>query len=207
MTDDVFEDLVNLYLDKEISPAQLSILKDELIRSTERKRTFESYCRMHQASHFAALSMCPVVPRLGELPSTKNKPALFAMNRQVWAAAVLIAVIGSFATIYLNGPFGSARMVQAKASKLQKIETFAEATTPAKTSEPPLEFFRALKTQQDQAHEWAYVQELRHARAAEFQNRSQPSLYTWNATTVVEPEVAEDDSGYDLEYSSYEFRR
>ena len=30
MTDEVFEDLVNLYLDKEINPAQLNILKEEL---------------------------------------------------------------------------------------------------------------------------------------------------------------------------------
>ena len=119
MTDDVFEDLVNLYLDKEINPAQLTILKDELGRNRSRQKTFESYCRMHQATHFAALSASPVIPRLSQgLVRGRNKPAFFAFNRQVFAAAALIIVIGSFASIYLNGPFGSARMVPSKQYRL-----------------------------------------------------------------------------------------
>ena len=206
MTDDVFEDLVNLYLDKEISPAQLNILRDELGRSIDRQKTFESYCRMHQATHFAALSVCPVIPKLSHsFGSGKNKPAFFAFNKQVWAAALLIAVIGSFTTVYFNGPFGSARIVQAKRNNLQKIETFAQTTmVPA---QPPLEFFRALKAQNEN-QEWAYIQELRHARATSgFQSTQQPSLFTWNQVTPDAFLEAKDESGFDMELSSYEFKR
>jgi hypothetical protein len=206
MTDDVFEDLVNLYLDKEISPAQLSILRSELGRNSSRQKTFESYCRMHQATTFAALSACPVIPRLSHsFNDEKNKPAFFALNKQVWAAAVLIAVLGSFATAYFNGPFGSARIVQAKPSNLQKIETFVQATT-AEPSEPPLEFFRDLKAKNQ---EWAYIQELRHARAAsEFPlSQQQPSLYSWAAIQSEDGQIADNASAFDLEYSSYEFKR
>lgn len=206
MTDDVFEDLVNLYLDKEISPAQLTILRGELSRNYDRQKTFESYCRMHQATHFAALSACPVIPRLSHSLSGKTKPAFFAHNKQVWAAAVLIAVIGSFATVYFNGPFGSARIVQAKGNNLQKIETFAQ-TTGAQVEEPPLEFFRALKAQ-NQVEAWAYIQELRHARAtSNFQSIQQPSLYTWTDVLPEDNLETENDYGFNAEYSSYEFKR
>ncbi len=208
MTDDVFEDLVNLYLDKEISPAQLRILKEELLRNSDRRSTFEGYCRMHQATHFAALSAAPVIPRLNaSIEPTKGKPAFFALSRQVFAAAAIIAVIGSFATIYFNGPFGKSRIVQVSQSNLQPIETFTQkAQLPA--TEPTLEFFRELKAR-DSAQEWAYLQELRHARATpDFQASREPRLYTWMDGEIREQKkMEESEPTFDYEYSSYEFRR
>ncbi|MDA0346618.1 MAG: hypothetical protein O3C43_04620 [Verrucomicrobia bacterium] len=208
MTDDVFEDLVNLYLDKEINPAQLTILKDELGRNCSRQKTFESYCRMHQATHFAALTARPVIPLISPaLVGGRNKPAFFALNRQVFAAAALIVVIGSFATIYFSGPFGSARMVRADNSSLQKIETFAEATVPNQ-SEPPLEFFRALKAQ-NESPSWSYVQELRHARSNSGLRTitEAPSFYTKNEDQPNHREGIGEIPDFELEYSSYEFKR
>ncbi|MCZ6673088.1 MAG: hypothetical protein O7C75_09120 [Verrucomicrobia bacterium] len=206
MTDDVFEDLVNLYLDKEINPAQLSILRGELDRNSNRRKTFESYCRMHQATHFAALSACPVIPRLGEsIGLGKNKPGLFSLHRQVWAAALVILVIGSFATVYLNGPFGSARIVQTKQDTLQKIETFAQSSPEAR--QPPLEFFRALKAQ-NESQEWAYVQELRHIRAvSDAESNESPLFFSWSDNQPGKELDFETTQGFELEYSSYEFKR
>ena len=211
MTDDVFEDLVNLYLDKEISPAQLRILREELDRNLERRATFESYCRMHQATHFAALSAAPVIPRLN--PSAeqgRGKPAFFAFSRQVFAAAAIIAVVGSFATIYFNGPFGKARIVQAQTRNLQPIETFSQTPVAQPSSSPLLEYFQALKVQQSQAQEWqSYVHELRHSRATqEFQPSDEPALYTWvdgELRRIPEPQAK--PAGFDFGYSSYEFRK
>lgn len=207
MTDDVFEDLVNLYLDKEISPAQLQILRDELDRNPVRQNTFESYCKMHQATHFAALSASPVIPRLASSAGvSKQKSAFFAFNKQVWAAAVLIAVIGSFATVYFNGPFGSSRIERAQEKKLQKIDTFVQA--PLERSEPPLEFFRALRAQ-NEVRDWSYVQELRHARANSGLPASQaiPSYYSWTDAESKSPSDKNDSQNFELEYSSYEFKR
>ena len=208
MTDDVFEDLVNLYLDKEISPAQLRILREELERNSNRQATFESYCRMHQATHFAALSAAPVIPRLNSpVEQGRGKPAFFALSRQVLAAAAIIAVVGSFATIYFNGPFGKARIVQARPTNLQPIENFSQ-TTVAQRTEQPLEFFRALKAQ-SQAQESAFAQELRHVRAtSEFQSTQEPSAYTWLDEELRERRRSEDNTpAFEFEYSSYEFRK
>lgn len=211
MTDEVFEDLVNLYLDKEISPAQLNILRDELGRNPSRQKTFESYCRMHQASHFAALSACPVVPRLSSSDNnpSRNKPGFFALNNQVVAAAILITLIGSFATLYFNGPFGSARITQSpnRGIEFAKIETFSPVPATDDQVQPPLEFFRSLQARES-GHDWVYVQELRHARAASnFHSSDQPAPSSWNSIIPEEVAGQTDPAGFEIDFSSYEFRK
>ncbi|WOO42558.1 hypothetical protein [Rubellicoccus peritrichatus] len=56
MTDGRFEKLVNLYLDKEISPKELSDLKAEIAHNLVRRQKFERLCRVHAASRKALIS-------------------------------------------------------------------------------------------------------------------------------------------------------
>ncbi len=49
MKDDKFQQLVNLYLDKEISPADLHQLQQEIASTPGRLDTFQSYVRLHAA--------------------------------------------------------------------------------------------------------------------------------------------------------------
>ena len=53
MTEDKFTELVNLYLDKEISECGLAQLKSELAANAERKYDFTESCRMHLAMRMA----------------------------------------------------------------------------------------------------------------------------------------------------------
>jgi len=53
MTDDRFKELVNLYLDKEISVDDLEHLKQELASNPDRKKVFVERCRLHQAMRIA----------------------------------------------------------------------------------------------------------------------------------------------------------
>lgn len=53
MIEETFSELVNLYLDKEISTADLQLLKAELARDPERKAEFQERCRLHQAMRLA----------------------------------------------------------------------------------------------------------------------------------------------------------
>lgn len=53
MTEEKFTELVNLYLDKEISDSGLVELKAELTASAERKAEFRERCRLHQAMRLA----------------------------------------------------------------------------------------------------------------------------------------------------------
>ena len=49
MNEEDFSELVNLYLDKEITERGLAQLKCELAANVERKDEFAEHCRMHQA--------------------------------------------------------------------------------------------------------------------------------------------------------------
>lgn len=53
MTEERFSELVNLYLDEEISAGELELLKDEIAADTERKQAFAERCRLHQAMRLA----------------------------------------------------------------------------------------------------------------------------------------------------------
>jgi len=53
MTEEKFTELVNLYLDKEISESGLAELKAELASDAKRKAEFQERCRLHQAMRLA----------------------------------------------------------------------------------------------------------------------------------------------------------
>jgi len=53
MNEEKFSELVNLYLDKEISKEGIELLKKELERNPERKSEFQERCRLHQAMRLA----------------------------------------------------------------------------------------------------------------------------------------------------------
>ncbi len=53
MTDEKFSELVNLYLDQEISAVDFELLKVELAKSPQRKAEFQGRCRLHQAMRLA----------------------------------------------------------------------------------------------------------------------------------------------------------
>lgn len=52
-----FQELINLYLDKEISEDQLNLLKKEIEKSDKKKKLFSFYCRLHHASKLALVRM------------------------------------------------------------------------------------------------------------------------------------------------------
>lgn len=53
MSEEKFTELVNLYLDKEISERGLADLKAELLVNPQRKAAFQKRCRLHQAMRLA----------------------------------------------------------------------------------------------------------------------------------------------------------
>jgi hypothetical protein len=49
MKDSKFIELLNLYLDQQIEPADAALLEDEIARNPARRQTYQQYCRMHRA--------------------------------------------------------------------------------------------------------------------------------------------------------------
>lgn len=53
MTEEKFTELVNLYLDKEISAEDFKLLEAEIAARSDKKRAFEDRCRLHKAMRLA----------------------------------------------------------------------------------------------------------------------------------------------------------
>lgn len=49
MKDTKFIELLNLYLDQQIEPADAAMLEEEIARNPARRTTYQQYCRMHRA--------------------------------------------------------------------------------------------------------------------------------------------------------------
>jgi hypothetical protein len=49
MKDTKFIELLNLYVDQQIDPADAALLEEEILRNPARRRTYQQYCRMHRA--------------------------------------------------------------------------------------------------------------------------------------------------------------
>lgn len=58
MTDEKFTELVNSYLDKEISEEELNLLKTEIGINSDRKQIFVERCRLHKAMRMALKPKC-----------------------------------------------------------------------------------------------------------------------------------------------------
>ncbi len=77
MKDSEFLELLNLYLDHEISPADAARLEAEVRSNAERRRTYGQYCRMQKACALLAADFA-------ENPAAVREPAV---QRLGWAAA------------------------------------------------------------------------------------------------------------------------
>lgn len=94
MNESRFEQLVNLYLDKEISPEEYAALKAELAMSTQRQRTFRRYRALRAAENqiiCAAFKPDPADDILPE-PSAGQKTVAYLTQIGGMAAAVALAV-------------------------------------------------------------------------------------------------------------------
>ncbi len=207
MTDEVFGDLVNLYLDKEITSAQLDILRGELERNPRRQRVFQSYCRMHQATHFAALSQCPVIPTLGN--SMARSPHFLGhfLGKPAWIGAFLILALATSLPFYLNKPLASSMEEETIAGSVSKLDGYyAEAET--QPTSATLDFFQTLQTQGQPQQNWGYTQRLRPMLATPDYLPSHPREdFPFSSGTAGFFEEQEWTSGFDFEHSSYEFKR
>ena len=75
MKESKFTELVNLYFDREISPAEIEMLREELAVCPARKAEFESRYRLHQAMRIAVAPEALKVAEFGILAAKKTSQA------------------------------------------------------------------------------------------------------------------------------------
>ena len=121
-----FIELLNLYLDQQIEPADAELLEKEILRRPDRRRTYREYCRMHRACSLLlaaepaesagarlAAAMAEADSRVHEFPAPRRR-----LRTLAWAGGVMAAAAGLAVLLALRPGFvastGSAReeMVQ-----------------------------------------------------------------------------------------------
>jgi hypothetical protein len=114
MKESKFVELLNLYIDQEISPSEAELLEEEIQRDPARRRVYLQYCRMHRASavlfeSFRSENM-PTGSKLAEAAhAAAEKVVAFPMlsprrtSRWVYAAG-LVAAAACVALVFVYRP-------------------------------------------------------------------------------------------------------
>ena len=98
MKDTEFIELLNLYLDAEISPADASRLEAEVQRNPERYRVYQQYCRMQKACTLLAADFTSDVPAAVALKSAPQRAS--ALNLYAIAGVMAAAACVAFVFVY-----------------------------------------------------------------------------------------------------------
>lgn len=147
MTDSRFEKLVNLYLDKEISPKELSDLKAEIAHNLVKRQKFERTCRVHAASRKALIGhasksgissflhdeITTIEARRGErsrlrkagTPDDAIKQAKTLLTRTVCASLIIMLCAGLFAAYVIEKASERIRHAAQPEEMPGKLDTFS----------------------------------------------------------------------------------
>lgn len=95
MKDTRFIELVNLYIDRQLSPAEAAELEHEIQTNPQRRHTYRQYCRMHRATKLVYESFRSHAEQQGESAAV-GRPASIARleNRQRLRARWTYAAAG-----------------------------------------------------------------------------------------------------------------
>jgi hypothetical protein len=151
MKESKFIELLNLYIDQEITPPEAALLEEEIQHSPERRRVYQQYCRMHRASTLVVDSFrsshVPAGSKLAAAAQAVDEkvvefPALPSQQPRRWIyASGLVAAAACATFVFLHRPsanntqmVGGTPVAQSPAAPA-KVET-----TPAPIPVAPVAF-------------------------------------------------------------------
>jgi anti-sigma factor RsiW len=122
MKDSEFIELLNLYLDHEISPADAARLEAEVQSNPARRHIYQQYCRMQKACTLLAKDFASAP---AASPDEARKVVSFEPRRPAWgpglfAVGGLVAAAACVAVIFVNRP-GDAAGVSHASSALAAV--------------------------------------------------------------------------------------
>lgn len=96
MKDSKFIELLNLYVDHQISSTDAALLEAEIQRDPERRRIYRQYCQMQKACVVLADTFrgdAPVGGKIVDFPATRRTAANLAYTVGALAAAACVALV------------------------------------------------------------------------------------------------------------------
>jgi hypothetical protein len=154
MKESKFVELLNLYVDQEISPPEAELLEAEIHGNLERRRVYLQYCRMHRASTVLFESFrsekVPAGSKLVEAARVADEKVVafpeFTPRRPVrWAyAAGLVAVAACVALVFVRQPAGNQTRPNEGANLAQNAVTPARPAAAQPVAVTPIAFAPAV---------------------------------------------------------------
>ena len=142
MKDNEFIELLNLYLDHEISPADAALLEAEVQRNAERRHVYQQYCRMQKGCTLLAADFTSDTPAVVALqPRTRRAafPNLYAVGGLMAAAAcVAFVLLGRTWTPSQGNATTGSNLAQTD-QRVPEVRSIARTvTTPQRTEFKPV---------------------------------------------------------------------
>lgn len=137
MKDSEFIELLNLYLDAEISPTEASRLEAEVQRNPQRYQVYLQYCRMQKACTLLAADFTTDAPSVVALKPAPGRSA--GMNLFAVAGAMAAAACLAFVFVTRTSPSGPTTNPESQAAAQpalpspEKSNLFAEHANPERT--------------------------------------------------------------------------
>lgn len=127
MKDTRFIELVNLYIDRQLSPADAAELEQEIQTNPRRRQTYRQYCRMHRATKLVYESFRAHAESQGDTPARQPASIARLENRQRRRARWSYAATGLAAAACLT-------FVVARNDVFSRLAPAATAPAPALAS-------------------------------------------------------------------------
>lgn len=157
MTESKFIELLNLYVDHQISAADAAQLEAEIHRDPKRLKIYRQYCQMQKACSLLADNFrteAPAPSQAGERRGVERRFAPFGYAMGAVAAAACIALVQVFRTSSDEAPTPAAPVTVAIAAPAQESPAVAApATTPLLASRVALQpAFAGFETTKGEAN-------------------------------------------------------
>lgn len=132
MKESKFIELLNLYIDQQISPAEAALLEEEILHNPRHRRIYDQYCKMHRACTLVFENIRAQADQESGVEEVASRAVDFAprVRRPVWgyyaaglAAAACVALVA--VQVFLRPNRNSARgsLAPAPAASLASAQT------------------------------------------------------------------------------------
>ncbi len=138
MKETKFIELLNLYIDQQISPEEAARLEEEIISSPRRRRTYQDYCRLHRACTMVFENFRNQGDLAGEAAWHLDDPAEFPHRRPLarwsrYAAGLAAVACLSLLTVKVYRSTAPARPVAVAApTQPEAGDSFVQVHLPAR---------------------------------------------------------------------------
>src|SRR5690606_3939669 len=134
-------ELLNLYIDHQISPADAVLLEAEIQKNPERRRVYREYCQMQKACVILAenfKSEPPAGDKIIEMARGSRRMAFATYAMGIAAAAACVALVVVNRPILFQSPEASPALATSEIMSSAEEVTMAVAESPAGEARPVL---------------------------------------------------------------------